>query len=182
MICYKYSFLLIHSVCNVMVYFSPTYSSLWWNYGVSVCVASNITGSTSDVGCECSSLYIACEILIKLKNFIQNSCSKTSSQQPGRYMTVSPSWATNAQMNCWYEARRNFPQPQLWKWGSFNCFIGLSEVLNGAVTRNPYVEWGLYSYFSLNSYIFFMRFVQIMTYLFILIIEDSVFIRLRENC
>jgi len=42
-------------------------------------------------------------------------------------------------------------------------------------------EWGLNSYFSLSSYIFFMKFVQIMTYLFILIIEDSVFIRMREN-
>ena len=96
-------------------------------------------------------------------------------------MTVSPSCACSAQLNCWFEARRMFPQPQLWKWGSFN-FIGLSVKPDVVWLQAIPFPWGdFYSYFSSNSYIFFMKFVQIMTYLFILIIEDSVFIRLREN-
>ena len=68
-------------------------------YGVSVCVASDITGFTPEVGCESSSLYIACEILIKLKDYLK-VCSKTSLQQPDRCMIVSPSVASIARIDC----------------------------------------------------------------------------------
>lgn len=161
-----------------------TYSSQWWFILWCECVRRiGHHKLTPEVGCESSSLYIACEILIKLRTIYKkgNLCSKTSLQQPDHFVIVSPSGASVARIDCCCEAWM-FPQPQMWKWDSFN-FIGLSkksEVLR-FLGINPFAVWGIISYFSLNSYIFFMRFVQIMTYLFILIIEDSVFISLREN-
>jgi len=163
---------------------------------VSVCVASDITYFTPVVGCEFD--YVHClwnysssgmwEFVFVhcLWNF--NKIEGLQKQNAVRhlYSSLTVTWLSHhllLVMLGWSADLRHeecFPNSSC----ESEVLLILYSFVRGiwsAVTWNPCAEWGFYSYFSLNSYIFFMRFVQIMTYLFILIIEDSVFIRLREN-